>query len=62
MSDQSTAFASFLIAEYRDIPERHRASVIRDRFPSITHEQFMRGFSIAEEIAVDDAREGLLVT
>ncbi|WP_313194531.1 hypothetical protein [Shinella zoogloeoides] len=60
MSDQSTDFAAFLIDEYRDIPERHRASVVRDRFPSISHEAFMRGFAIAEEIAVDDAREGLL--
>lgn len=62
MTDQATDFAAFLIDEYRDIPERHRASVVRGRIPNISHEEFMRGFSIAEEIAVDDAREGLLVT
>lgn len=60
MTDQATDFAAFLIDEYRDIPERHRASVVRDRFPSISHEAFMRGFAIAEQIAVDDAREVLL--
>lgn len=60
MTDQATGFAAFLIEEYRDIPERHRPSVVRDRFPFISYEQFMRGFAIAEEIAVDDAREGLL--
>ncbi|UXT48859.1 hypothetical protein FY136_06225 [Agrobacterium tumefaciens] len=55
MSDRSSEFAKFLIEEYRDIPERHRASVVRDRFPDIDHAAFMRGFAIAEEIAVADA-------
>lgn len=60
MSDLSTDFASFLIEEYRDLPEQDRPSVIRERFPRISQEEFMRGFAIAEEIAVDDASEVLL--
>ncbi|MBA4777324.1 hypothetical protein [Agrobacterium tumefaciens] len=55
MSDRSSEFAKFLIEEYRDIPEQHRPSVVRDRFPGIAHEDFMRGFAIAEELAVADA-------
>lgn len=58
MSDRSPDFAKFLIEEYRDIPEQHRPSVVRDRFPDIDHSAFMRGFAIAEEIAVSDAWEG----
>ncbi|UHS61033.1 hypothetical protein HRR99_05635 [Agrobacterium vaccinii] len=55
MTDRSSEFAKFLIEEYRDIPERNRASVVRDRFPDIAHDEFMRAFAIAEEIAVADA-------
>lgn len=55
MTDRSAEFAKFLIEEYRKIPERHRVSVVRDRFPDINHSNFMRGFAIAEEIAVADA-------
>lgn len=55
MTDNSAEFAKFLIEEYRGIPKQRRASVIRDRFPDIAHADFMRGFAIAEEIAVADA-------
>ncbi|MGP4670663.1 hypothetical protein ACSV5N_01690 [Agrobacterium salinitolerans] len=55
MSDRSSEFAKFLVEEYRDIQEQHRARVVRDRFPDIEHADFMRGFAIAEEIAVADA-------
>lgn len=55
MTDRSSEFAKFLIEEYRDIPEQHRPSVVRDRFPGIDHAAFMRGFAIAEELAVADA-------
>lgn len=60
MSDHATDFASFLIEEYRDIQEEDRPSVIRERFPRISQEEFLRGFAIAEEIALDDASEVLL--
>lgn len=55
MSDCSSEFAKFLVEEYREIPEQHRPIVVRDRFPDIDHSSFMRGFAIAEEIAVADA-------
>ncbi len=55
MTDRSAEFAKFLIEEYRKIPERDRASVVHDRLPDIEHSDFMRGFAIAEEIAVPDA-------
>jgi hypothetical protein len=55
VKDQSSEFAKFLIEEYRDIPEKNRVSVVRDRFPTIDQAAFMRGFAIAEEIAVADA-------
>lgn len=60
MRDHATDFASFLIEEYRALREQDRPSVIRERFPRISQAEFMRGFAIAEEIAVDDAREVLL--
>jgi hypothetical protein len=55
MSEQGSEFAKFLVDEYRDIPEQDRINVIRDRFPTIAHDEFMRAFAIAEEIAVADA-------
>jgi hypothetical protein len=55
VKDQSSEFAKFLVEEYRDIPKKNRVSVIRDRFPTIDQAAFMRGFAIAEEIAVADA-------
>ncbi len=55
MRNLSSEFAKFLIEEYRDLPEKNRVSVIRDRFPDIAHDEFMRAFAIAEEIAVADA-------
>lgn len=55
MRDRSSEFAKFLIEEYRDLPEKNRVTVVRDRFPNIPHDEFMRAFAIAEEIAVADA-------
>ncbi|WP_421440701.1 hypothetical protein [Agrobacterium tumefaciens] len=55
MIDRSSEFAEFLVEEYRGIPEQDRPSVVRDRFPDIEHSAFMRGFAIAEELAVADA-------
>lgn len=60
MTDLSTDFAAFLVEEYREIRERDRPSIVRERFPRISKEEFLRGFEIAEEVAVDDAREALV--
>ncbi|MGX5710511.1 hypothetical protein [Brucella lupini] len=55
MTDQAADFAKFLIEEYRGMPPAGAIIQIKHRFPHITYGEFMRGFAIAEELAVADA-------
>ncbi|WP_374829651.1 hypothetical protein [Paenochrobactrum pullorum] len=54
-AEKSAEFAKFLIEEYRDMSREEQISAIRERFPDIQENEFMRAFAIAEEIAVADA-------
>ena len=55
MTDLAPDFARFLIEEYRGLPPSNAVIQIKHRFPRISYGEFMRGFSIAEELAVADA-------
>ncbi|MEE9925849.1 hypothetical protein [Brucella intermedia] len=55
MTDQAADFAKFLIEEYRGMPPATAVIQIKHRFPHITYGEFMRGFAIAEELAIADA-------
>lgn len=55
MTDLAPDFARFLIEEYRGMPPENAVIQIKHRFPRISYGEFMRGFAIAEELAVADA-------
>ncbi|WP_435656137.1 hypothetical protein [Brucella pituitosa] len=54
MTDLAPEFARFLIEEYRGIPPQNAVIQIKHRFPRISYGEFMRGFAIAEELAIAD--------
>ncbi|MFK4823773.1 hypothetical protein ACI0FM_03085 [Paenochrobactrum sp. BZR 588] len=58
-AEKSAEFAKFLIEEYRDMSREEQISAIRERFPDIQENEFMRAFAIAEEIAVADAESSV---
>lgn len=62
MTDLAPEFARFLIEEYRGLPPSNAVIQIKHRLPRISYGEFMRGFSIAEELAATDASTTLPAT
>jgi hypothetical protein len=54
MTDQATNLAAFLLGDGAYLSASDLCSRARIQFASISHEEWMRGFSIAGELAIVD--------